>query len=147
MTNSTSTLAGQPDGKAGGQPKKYFFAPIPFQRAEPRKLRKEQRLEFKLWNDPTDMNSAEFTKYVPIFDGGSPEELLWLLRDIKHVIHGQSLVQEPQKFELGRRLFQGDALAVFNVASAKVNENDEGSFDMAINELKAHVFPKRALAE
>ena len=84
--------------------------------------------------------------HVPIFSGGTPEELLWMIQDIKKIITGQSLMTEMQKFKLGRCLLEGDALAVFNVAIEGLdNGHCAGSFEQVLDELIAHVFPKRAL--
>ena len=144
MANGFSTLA-NPERNIPRK-KNLHPVPIPFERPKEIRLRKDQQIDFTLYNNPNAASSAEYKITVPIFRGGSPEEILKLKRALNQIFKGQGLVLPGERFATARRLLDGDPRSVFDVEASKDDgvetmEAYERSFDAVIR----HVFPKDAL--
>ena len=66
---------------------------------------------------PNDEGSATHDLIVPYFSTGLSEEWLRWKRDLGRVLQGQNVTTNPGKYNMTRRLLEGDALAAFNVAA------------------------------
>ena len=81
---------------------------------------------FKLWCTLSDTNSLQYELKVCFFESGNVEQYILWKCNLKNLIKGQIL--KMPKFEMMRKVLEGDALAVFNEkAFAKIVE-DEDSF-------------------
>lgn len=98
--------------------KKRVVVPvIPFERPQQRELQRHEVLTFRLRSVPQDHDSTTYELTLPFFKQGAPETLLLLLNGIRQVVRGQNLTTGPQKYQLMRRMLEGDALAAFNRAA------------------------------
>jgi len=125
--------------------RRILIAPIPLERPDKKPLRKDESLTFKLRNNPAEADSTTYEFTIRFFETGTPEECLDFVRDTKRVITGQNITTGPAKYALIRRLLKGDALAAFNRAATTAGNETLVNFNVAINELVTHVFPRRAL--
>jgi hypothetical protein len=100
---------------------------------------------FKLRCNPTDSNSLQYELKVRSFGTGTVEQYILWKRDLDKLIKGQNLERAEDKFEMARKVLEGDALAIFNEkAHDEVVEDDE-SFKKCLEGLANHVFPQNAL--
>jgi hypothetical protein len=100
---------------------------------------------FKLWCTPSDTNSLQYESKVYSFESGNVEQYILWKCNLKKLIKGQNLENAADKFEMTRKVLEGDALAVFDEkAFAKIIE-DEDSFRNCLEALATHVFLKNAL--
>jgi len=129
----------------GTNTRRRVVPPIGLDRPEAQELEKGQYQRYKLRNVPDDDNSPTYELTVPYFATGTPEEWLKFRKNLKKVLVGQNVTNGPGRYTVARRLLEGDALARFNhVAEANGNETVP-NFDKCLDEVTAHVFPKRAL--
>ena len=98
------------------QKKRVVVPPIPFERSpdEDKELQKHEYITFKLRSTPDDAESTTFDLTVPFFKSGTPEQLLITVRRMNQVLIGQHVTQGPGKYAIARRIFQGEALSVFD---------------------------------
>jgi hypothetical protein len=61
------------------------------------------------------------------------------------IIAGQNITKVSDKFTMAKRLLHGDALAVFETVASAMEQIENLEFDLALQELALHVFPKNAL--
>ena len=128
------------------QQKRVYEAPVPLERPGKKEIAKEDLLRFKLRSVPADVDSPVYESSVPIFERGTPEEVLNFIKNVQAVITGQNLTVGPPKYTLMRRLLRGDALAAFNAGATAAGNETNPHFVTACNALVQHFFPQRALA-
>ena len=137
------------------QKKRVVVPPIPFERSpdEDKELQKHEYITFKLRSTPDDAESTTFDLTVPFFKSGTPEQLLITVRRMNQVLIGQHVTQGPGKYAIARRIFQGEALSVFDRlagttmgADGVLGAETDANFVVVIEGLKRHVFPRRAYA-
>ena len=119
--------------------------PIPLERPEIRKLEKGEYQSYKLRNDPTNKNSPTYELSIPYFATGSPEEWLRFLKNLTKVFTGQNVTDGPGKYTVMKRLLEGEALSVFELAETECGTQTNNNFRACINDVTKHVFPARAL--
>ena len=93
--------------------------PIPLERPEIRELEKGEYQSYKLRNDPTNENSPTYELSIPYFATGSPEEWLRFLKNLTKVFTGQNVTDGPGKYTVMKRLLEGEALSVFELAETE----------------------------
>lgn len=120
--------------------------PVPLVVPESTPLKKGESMKIVLKSNPKDKESKEYSITVPYFKQGTPQEWIYFCKAFQHIIDGQSLESGPSKFQMARVLLQGDALRVFNVATAKAeNEETNETFKTCVKAVTKHVFPDGAL--
>ena len=119
--------------------------PIPYERLEKKNYAQGEYITLKLRTVPNDEGSATHDLIVPYFSTGTPEEWLRWKRDLGRVLQGQNVTTGPGKYNMTRRLLEGDALAAFNVAATTHGNETNENFLRSIDDMTAHIFPARAL--
>ena len=119
--------------------------PIPYDRPEKKNYAKGEYITLKLRTVPNDEGSATHDLIVPYFSTGTPEEWLRWKRDLGRVLQGQNVTTGPGKYNMTRRLLEGDALAAFNAAATTHGNETNENFLRCIDDMTAHIFPARAL--
>ncbi len=127
-------------------PAHYYEAAIPLERPAKKQVEKDDLIEFELRNNPTDEDSQTYKVTVPIFESGTPEEVIDFTENVKRVATGQNMTTAPPRYALMRRLLRGDALAAFNAAATAAGEETLPNFVTAKNGLIAHYMPPCSLA-
>jgi hypothetical protein len=130
-------------GKTSSQ--RYPPPPIPLDRPNVKELKKHESLTMKLRSDPADDNSQTYDLTIPFFRTGKPEEWLLFLKLLKQVLVGQNITAGPPKYAMTRRLIQGDTLTVFNNAAIDKGNETNANFELCLQDVTTHIFPKRAL--
>ncbi|MEL7196315.1 MAG: hypothetical protein AAFO96_28030, partial [Bacteroidota bacterium] len=125
--------------------RRTIVPPIPFERPEPKKFSKDQMLTMKLRSNPTDDQSMTYELSIPYFGGGTVEECLKFVRDVKRVIQGQNVTTGPERYVIVRRLLKGDALAAFNQAASQRGNETVANFNLCLKALVKHLLPRRAV--
>jgi hypothetical protein len=126
--------------------KRYVSPAITLDRPSKKTLNKDECLAFKLRSVPTEENSTTYELTVGFFKTGTPEEFLLFLQNLRKVFVGQNVTTGPNRYAIVRRLLQGDALAAFNRAALAHGTETMEHFKSSIEDLKCHVFPRKALA-
>ena len=126
--------------------KRYVTPAINLDRPAPKTLSKDNCLTFKLRSVPTEEGSTTYELTVGYFKTGTPEELLLFLTSLKKIFVGQNITDGPNRYAIARRLLQGDSLAAFNRAATQHGTETVAHFEDTLKSLKAHVFPRKALA-
>ena len=126
--------------------KKRVPPPIALARPEPVELQKGEYLSLKLQSTPGDADSQTYELSIPYFSTGTPEQWLKFVRDLNRVLVGQNLTTGPSKYQMARRLLDGDALAKFEERATANGAETNEHFRTTLNEVTTHVFPKKALA-
>ena len=124
---------------------KRVVPPIPYERPPKKDYAKGTYITLKLRSVPADENSATHDLIVPYFIVGTPEEWLRWKRDLGRVLQGQNVTTGPGRYNMTRRLLEGDALAAFNVAAATHGNETNDNFMRCIRDVTTHIFPARAL--
>ena len=125
---------------------KQFVTPaINLDRPARKMLNKDDCLTFKLRSVPTDETSTTYELTVDYFKTGTAEELLLFLQNVRKIFSGQNVTNGPNRYAIVRRLLQGDALAAFNRAATQHGTETVEHFELSVNSLKQHVFPRKAL--
>jgi hypothetical protein len=119
--------------------------PVPYERPEKKNYAKGEYITLKLRTVPADENSATHDLIVPYFSMGTPEEWLRWKRDLGRVLQGQNVTTGPGKYNMTRRLLEGDALAAFNAAAAMHGNETNDNFLACMRDVTTHIFPARAL--
>ena len=104
---------------------------------------KGEYIVVKCRSDPTNTDFPTYELPIPYFRSGTPEVYLKWLANARKVCVGQNCQSGPEKFGMYLRLLEGEAKAVFSMASSTVTENDAG-LDFCIQALDTHVFPTLA---
>jgi len=125
--------------------KRYVTPSIGLHHPAKKELRKDEILEFNLRTNPTAEGSPQYKLTIPYFANGTPEELLIFIKNLRQVIAGQNATAGPAKYQLARRVLQGDALAAFNAAADVAGNETNEHFEVVIQGLIRHVFPRKAL--
>ena len=126
--------------------KRYVMPAINLDRPAPQTLSKDNCLTFKLRSVPTEENSTTYELTIGYFKTGTPEELLLFLTSLKKIFVGQNITTGPNRYAIAHRLLQGDSLAAFNRAATQHGTETVAHFEDTLKSLKAHVFPRKALA-
>ena len=126
--------------------KRYVTPSISLERTVKKTLGKDECLTFKLRSVPADENSTTYELTIGFFKSGTPEELLLFLQNLRKIFTGQNVTTGPNRYAIARRLLQGDALAAFNRAAAAAGTETVENFRTCVEELKKHVFPRKALS-
>jgi hypothetical protein len=126
--------------------KRYVSPAITLDGPSKKTLNKDECLAFKLRSVPTEENSTTYELTVGFFKTGTPEEFLLFLQNLRKVFVGQNVTTGPNRYAIVRRLLQGDALAAFNRAALAHGTETMEHFKSSIEDLKCHVFPRKALA-
>ena len=68
---------------------------------------------------------------------------MWLRwkRDLGRVLQGQNVNTGLGRYNMTRRLLEGDALAAFNVAAATHGNETNDNFMRCIRDVTTHIFP------
>ena len=119
---------------------------IPLDRHPKSELKKHEVLTFKLRSQPNDPTSQTYELTVPYFSTGTPEQWLLFQRDLRRVLRGQNITDGPGSYSMIRRLLEGDALSVFNLAASNNGNETLANFNNCLRSVTTHVFPARALA-
>jgi hypothetical protein len=101
---------------------------------------------FKLRSNPTQAKSQLYEMKARSFSTGSVEQFIMWKRDLHKIIKGQNITQAADKFEMTKRVLEGDALAVFEKIELDLAEKTEETFVQALRALATHVFPNNALS-
>ena len=102
-------------------------------------------MSIKLRTLPTDENSQTFSKTVRVFSTGQSEEYLQWENALQTCIIGQHATTGPTQYAMARRLLSGDALTAFENATTGVTTETVATFKTALQALRTHVFPRKAL--
>ena len=130
------------------KPTKEHHFVIPFEAPE-RREDDERAISFTCRHDPEKgKDSTSYTLTAHVFNDGTPEELLLLIKKISDISKGQALTTNEKKVKLFEQLFEGTALTAFQ------GELPDGSSDAitdnmlrkGIAAIKAVVFPEPAKA-
>jgi hypothetical protein len=113
--------------------------PIPLEREDQTDITKDNSITIKLKSNPTDENSGTYELTVAYFRDGTPEQFFKLEDNLQHIFQGQNLTTGP--------ILQDEALAVFNCRLNELNANTAARCNAALDALRAHVSPNRALAQ
>jgi len=125
--------------------KPLITPPIPFEKPEPRQLKKDEHITMKLRTVGNDPTSATREISVPHFKKGTPEELLIFLQTPEDkIVSGQNLDAPAKKCATMKTTLKGDALSCWNNESKNFAETEE-NFVILKKLLTKHVFPRRAL--
>ena len=129
--------------------KRYIAPPVPLRKPEAKLLAKGTYLNIELLANPDEEHSPKYKKDVPFFSDGTPEEYLAWVENLDSVITGTNVEEPRNKYSMARRLLKGNALTEFNALANSVGDADgaenEENYKSILEELKASVFPKRAL--
>ena len=143
MTTFSKPTNGQDHAIAS---RRKIMPPIPYERPEKAELRKGEYQSYKLRNEPSDPNSPTYEMSVPYFSTGTPEEYLLFYKNVRRVIEDQNATSGPQKFLIGRRLLQGEALTTFeNQLALLSNHQTADTFDECMSAVRDQIFPARAV--
>ena len=112
--------------------KHRYSAPIELERSEKKELRKGEYIALKLRTVPTDDNSQTYELSIPYFSTGTPEEWLKFQRDFNRVVVGQGLTTGPTRYQMMRRLLEGDALAKFNTVAQELGNETLNNFQTCV---------------
>jgi hypothetical protein len=93
---------------------------------------------FKLCCNPTDSNSLQYELKVRSFDTGTVEQFILWKRDLDKLIKGQNLERAEEKFEMARKVLDGDALAIFNEEAHAEVIKDDDSFKKCVSQATSH---------
>ena len=94
---------------------------------------------------PNAANSATYDLPIPYFRSGSTEEFLKWKRNVDRALTGQGITDGPGKYNLTRKLLDGDALMVFNVKTTQIGSETNTHYEEVMRALAEHVFPIKAL--
>ena len=94
---------------------------------------------------PNVANSATYDLPIPYFRSGSTEEYLKWRRNVSRALTGQGITDGPGKYNLTRKLLDGDALMVFNVKTTQIGNETNVNYERVMDALTEHVFPLKAL--
>lgn len=119
--------------------------PIPLERPERVELETNEYISLKLRTDPADAESQTYGMRVKYFSTGTPEEFILFRRDVNRVLVGQHATTGPLKYNMTRRLLDGEALATFEEAALDTGAETNANFELCMNHVATHVFPQRAL--
>jgi hypothetical protein len=89
-------------------------------------------------------DSPTYELDVPYFSSGSCEEWLLFRKNVDKVLTGQNVTTGPGKFNVARRLLDGDALATFNNALGEQNQT-VAIFEKCMDAVRDQIFPARAV--
>ena len=92
----------------------FLPPPIPLERAEAKKLQKDDYLVMKLRSIPNKATSPVYELNIPYFKDGTSEEWFKFLENFKKVLVGQDLNTGATQFAMARRLLTGDTLSQFD---------------------------------
>ena len=135
-----------PKGNAERSPRNRLLTPpIEAQRPGVKNVPKQDMVEFKLRTVPAEADSPTVLLSVPIFNIGTPEEVLKFIKDMEQVFVGMNAQTGPAKYALIRRVLTGDARAIFDNAAEKQGTETNANLKACIEALKKHTFPPRAL--
>ena len=126
--------------------KQYVTPAINLDPPAPKTLSKDNCLMFKLCSVPAEESSTMYELTIGYFKTGTPEELLLFLTSLKKIFVGQNITDGPNRYAIAHRLLQGDSLAAFNRAATQHGTETVAHFEDTLKSLKAHVFPRKALA-
>ena len=119
---------------------------IPLSRPEAKgTLGKGDYTVIKCKTTPNSANSATYDLPIPYFRSGSTEEYLKWKRNVNRALTGQGISDGPGKYNLTRKLLDGDALMVFNVKATQIGSETNAHYEEVMDALTAHVFPIKAL--
>ena len=108
-------------------------------------MSKDECLTLKLKSDPADANSQDYELTIAYFNNGTPEQWLKFLRDLKKVFTGMNVTTGPNKYNMARRLLEGEALAHFNNAATNHGNKTNTNFVLCLRAVTKQVFPQQAL--
>ena len=77
----------------------------------------------------------------------TPEEWLRFLRNLSNIYVGQNLTTGPQQYACIRRLLDGNALAIFKLSAAELDNPTVLNVEALIKDLRDQLFPQRALQQ
>ena len=119
---------------------------IPLVRPETKSsLGKGDYTVIKCKTTPNAANSATYDLPIPYFRSGSTEEFLKWKRNVNRALTGQGITDGPGKYNLTRKLLDGDALMVFNVKATQLGNETNQHYEQVMQALAEHVFPIKAL--
>jgi len=90
-------------------------------------------------------NLANYDLLIPYFRSRSTEEYLKWRCNVNRAFAGQGITDGPGKYNLTRKLLDGDSLMVFNVKSTQIETETNTHYEQVMDALTEHVFPIKAL--
>eukprot|EP00957_Ditylum_brightwellii_P082947 6306030-Ditylum_brightwellii.AAC.1 len=118
-------------------------AVIAFQQPPPRQLKHRQYHMYKLRTIPPDATSPIYKLSVPVFDEGTPEELIKLWRKLQMVFKGQTVTQGPPSYAVAKTLLKGYVLMVFEQAENDHSTQTAPHFELCLDDVAAYIFPEK----
>ena len=120
--------------------------PIPFEAPEVKELKKTDVLLLELKTSPTEVESKTHKMHARILkESVSCEDVLLWVRDMKTINAGLELKEPRDKFNMTKKLLQGDCLTAFSNYEQGITNVTDASYERALKALVDHVFPRRAL--
>eukprot|EP00957_Ditylum_brightwellii_P124737 9507325-Ditylum_brightwellii.AAC.1 len=73
-----------------------------------------------------------------------PKKWIKFRRGLQAVLNGQNMTQGPASYAVAKTLLKGDALTVFNLSETTHVNQTVPHFQLCLDDVAAHVFPKKA---
>eukprot|EP00957_Ditylum_brightwellii_P123788 9436334-Ditylum_brightwellii.AAC.1 len=99
---------------------------------------------YKLHTTPADATLPTYKLSIPFFNNGTPEKWIKFQCGLQAVLKGQNVTQGPPNYAVTKTLLNGDALTVFEQAEIDHNNQTVPHFDLCLDGVTEHVFPKKA---
>eukprot|EP00957_Ditylum_brightwellii_P169536 12903360-Ditylum_brightwellii.AAC.1 len=99
---------------------------------------------YKLRITPADATLPIYKLSVPFFDDGTLEEWIKFWHRLHAVLKGQNVTQGPPSYAVAKMLLKGNVLMVFERAEIDHGTQSVPHFDLCLDDVAEHVFPKKA---
>ena len=110
-------------------------------------------MELKAKAGATGTNALTYKKHFKLFEEGSPEEWIVVLKNLEEIWKQNAINTATDKAATVRSLLKGESLTAFEAALTEARENEDGEeapinenhLNQALDAVTAEVFPHRAL--
>ena len=119
--------------------------PIPLVKAHKKSLNKDEFITLKLRTTPNQTTSPTYDQNIPLFNTGTPDEVITAVKNIGDAISGTNITSTPGKYNMACRIFTGYAKQIFETKDAELGNRDDANFQLCLQAVVTAICPPKML--